>query len=49
MGINVNIGDGVTPQPRDSKIGVNINDKPTIGVTISNPNLHEIKFKLNGN
>ena len=47
MSINVKIGSAPAPQPRDTTIGVNINTTPKIGVTINNPNLHEIKFKLN--
>ena len=47
MGINVKIGSSPAPEPRDTSIGVNISSSPKIGVTINNPNLHEIKFKLN--
>ena len=47
MSINVKIGSGSPPQPRDTTIGVDINTSPKIGVIINNPNLHELKFKLN--
>ena len=47
MSINVKIGSGPSSEPRDTSIGVNINSSPKIGVTITNPRLHEIKFKLN--
>ena len=47
MSINVKIGRGPSPEPRDTSIDVNINSSPKIGVTINNPYLHEIKFKLN--
>ena len=47
MAINVTIGSAPAPEPRDTSIGVNINTSPKIGVTINNPYLHEIKFKLN--
>jgi len=47
MSINVKIGSAPAPEPRDTTIGVSINTSPNIGVTINNPNLHELKFNLN--
>ena len=47
MAINVKVGSAPTPEPRDTTIGVSINTSPNIGVTINNPNLHELKFNLN--
>ena len=47
MSINVKFGNDSTPQPRDTTISVNIDSSPKIGVNINNPNLHEVKFKLN--
>jgi len=47
MSINVKIGSAPAPEPRDTTISVNIDRTPTIGVTINNPNLHELKFNLN--
>ena len=47
MSINVKFGNDSTTQPRDTTISVNIDSSPKIGVNINNPNLHEVKFKLN--
>ena len=47
MAVNVKIGSAPAPQPRDTTISVNIDRTPTVGVNITNPYLHEIKFKLN--
>ena len=48
MAINVKLGGAPTPQPINTTIGVSINSSsPKIGVAIKNPNLNEIKFKLN--
>jgi len=47
MSINVKIGSDPSPESSDTSIGVNVSSSPKIGVTITNPRLHEIKFKLN--
>ena len=47
MAINVKVGGAPDSKPRDTQISVNISSAPKVGVTITNPNLHEIKFKLN--
>lgn len=47
MAINVKLGSPPQPTPENSTISVAINNSPKIGVSITNPNLHEIKFKLN--
>ena len=47
MAINVKVAGVSQPVMIDTSIGVRIDNNPSIGVTINNPNLHEVKFKLN--
>jgi hypothetical protein len=47
MAINVKVGSAAQPVIQNNTIGVNIAGGGSIGVIINNPNLHEIKFKLN--
>jgi hypothetical protein len=47
MSINVKFGSDPQPVMQDTSIGVKIDRSPSIGVSINNPLLHEIKFKLN--
>ena len=47
MAINVKFGSDPQPVMQDTSIGVKIDRSPSIGVSINNPFLHEIKFKLN--
>ena len=47
MAINVTIADVPEAPPEDVGVDVDIADPPKIKVTIPDPNLHEIKFKLN--
>jgi hypothetical protein len=47
MAINVKFSSASQPVIQTSTIGVSIDNGPNIGVIINNPNLHEIKFKLN--
>tara|TARA_R110002012_G_scaffold11163_1_gene50620 strand:- start:958 stop:1581 length:624 start_codon:yes stop_codon:yes gene_type:complete len=47
MAINVKFSSASQPLIQTSTIGVSIDNGPNIGVIINNPNLHEIKFKLN--
>jgi hypothetical protein len=47
MAVNVTVG--TTPQipSQDMGVDVNITDQPKIKVTVPDPNLYEVKFKLN--
>lgn len=47
MAINVKLNSPPQPVIQNTSIGVKIDSTPKIGVSITNPNLHEIKFKLN--
>ena len=47
MAINVKIAGLPQEAIIDTSIGVKIDNNPKIGVTLNNPFLHEIKFKLN--
>ena len=47
MAINVKVDDGFQPIVQDNSITVKIDSSPSIGVNIIDPNLHEIKIKLN--
>jgi hypothetical protein len=46
MAINVTIGDAPGAAPQDTGVDVNITDSPKVKVTIPDPNLYEVKFKL---
>ena len=46
MAINVTIGDAPEAAPQDVGVDVNITDPSKIKVTIPDPNLYEVKFKL---
>ena len=47
MAINVKFSSAFEPTVQTNTIGVNIAGDGSIGVIVNNPNLHEIKFKLN--
>ena len=47
MAINVKFSSAFEPTVQTNTIGVNIAGGGSIGVIVNNPNLHEIKFKLN--
>lgn len=47
MAINVKFSNASQPAVQTNTIGVNIAGGGSIGVIINNPNLHEVKFKLN--
>ena len=47
MAINVKFSNASQPVVQNNTIGVNIAGGGSIGVIINNPNLHEVKFKLN--
>ena len=47
MAINVKFSSASQPAVQTNTIGVNIAGGGSIGVIINNPNLHEVKFKLN--
>tara|TARA_X000001382_G_scaffold122312_1_gene105198 strand:+ start:94 stop:711 length:618 start_codon:yes stop_codon:yes gene_type:complete len=47
MAINVKFSNASQPVVQNNTIGVNIAGGGSVGVIINDPNLHEIKFKLN--
>jgi len=47
MAINVTIGDAPQQIPEDTGVGVSVKGPDKIKVTVPDPNLYEIKFKLN--
>ena len=47
MAVNVTIGSTPEITPQNTGVDVGITDPPKIKVTIPDPNLYEVKFKLN--